>query len=97
MLTTRQEEGEALGAAAGAELELLLHTEQFLTHPCLPAWLPWPESMAEAGISFWKAVRSITSPSAVSSRAGWAALNAFVWTHWCLQNVERTQRLFLWW
>lgn len=76
MLTTRQEEGEALGAAAGTELELLLHTGQFLTHHCLPAWLPWPEIMAEASIS-WKAVGSITSPSAVSSRAAWAALNTF--------------------
>lgn len=97
VLATRQEEGETLGAAGGTELELLLHTGQFLPHPCLPAWLPWPESTAEARISFWKAVGSITSPSAFSSRAGWAPLNAFMWSHWCLQNVEPTQHSFPWW
>lgn len=32
-----------------------------------------------------------TSPSAVTSSAVWAALNVFMWTLWCLQNVE------LWW
>ena len=63
VLTTSPEEGEALGAAAGTELELLLlHTVQFLSHPRLSAWLPWPESMAKARIcscSFWKVVGSI--------------------------------------
>lgn len=63
VLTTSLEEGEVLGAAADTELELLLlHTVEFLSHPCLPAWLPWPESTAKARIcscSSWKAVGSI--------------------------------------